>query len=1287
MNGLADVQIRNPFPGLRPFRRNEDFLFFGRESQVDAMVDKLAQTGFLAVVGPSGSGKSSLVNCGLEPALHRGLMAKAGTNWHVAHMRPGIDPFGHLADALAKSGVLFTDYDSGHLTTSEIIEATLRMSKLGLIDIVQQARLPEQVNLLVVVDQFEELFRYSKLVIAGQKSDSEINEDAVAFVNLLLETTNNPELPIYIVLTMRSDFFGDCAKFAGLPEAINAGQYLIPRMKRDERRAAITGPIHVSGSEISPVLVTRLVNDVGDNPDQLSILQHALNRTWAYWENICGREGPLDLKHYEAIGTMASALDAHAERAFGELESEAQKKICEKMFKALTDKATDPRGIRRPAKFPTLCKLTRASETDLEKVIGVFRKPSRSFLMPPVGEELEPDTVVDISHESLMRGWKRLRRWADEEAESARTFTRLAEAAELYEDKKASLWRDPELQLALDWKAREQPTEEWARQYRSDFERADRFLQASRLRHQLKYSAKVLSVVIAAVALAAGSWLLRETVEAENARIAAEVRAVAADALSEAEHAATEALSGDPIEGSLIALRNLATLRGNPSDAEYGKAFRKLESALWQSHARTHLRKILDGHEQELRSAAFNRHGTLLATGSYDGTARIYDTQTWELVRVIQEDDGDDVRRTSRVLGVRFSPDGEYLATGSSAYPKGLERKGRVRLWNVETGEKAMELIESDDEPFAHSGPVRTVSFSSSGERIATSSYDNTARIWQVRDGKLLRTLEGHRMGDYGVDVYDAVFHPKNYTIVATGGNDGVVRLWDLNKPNEENIPFVGHNNRIKSVAFSPDGKSLISASDDDTVRVWDAEKRIQDGRALEAHWANIWRAIYDEEGARLFTASWDRTIGIWNADTFNLNYRLRGHNGPIRTLDYNLFQQWLASGSTDLTARIWTLESDDIHYRITSHEDDVTVVRVNPADPSIFATGSEDGTVRIWKIGSQFPKHILDDETQSCEVLNWLPQCSVEHVAFTQDGSRLAARYADRTVRFWDPKTGKQTGNPIQAEGLTSSAMVTMDQPTVIAANINQNRISIFDLANGDAEEKSFIDMIPALQTVDLNPGSWSSRISAMGYNAVRGLLAVGLNGGIVLIWDTGTGELLPPLKILKGPVSSIRFNNDGTIVFAAVFATFAVEAWDISENRKISEMRGHKGEINDLTVIGNGERLVSTGDDETVRIWDTASGEEIGSLPGHTGTVRSLALVPDRDILISASNDRTVIVRDIFEDLEQLIDRICVSLKSKALEAGGYLEDGESLEVLCRSAGVASQFMVSETGESKSD
>lgn len=492
----ATPAARNPFPGLRPFREDEEPLF-GREAHVDTMVDKLGAQGFLAVVGSSGSGKSSLVSCGLIPALHRGLLARTGSGWRVASCRPGNQPITALAEALAQPAVLPqpSEADSG-FRPAELVEATLRMGKRGLLEAYREAQplLTERPNLLVVVDQFEELFRYQALG-AEASSTSGAGAAATAFVNLLLEVANQPAaagqaaLPVFVVITMRSDFLGECAQFEGLPEAINRGQYLVPRMGREQRRAAIAGPLGVCGASIDPVLLTRLVNEVGDNPDQLSILQHALNRTWACWRD-AGAQGPLRDQHYDAKGGMAGALDQHANEALDELPAGRPRALCQALFRAITDRGTDARGTRRPTRLDTLCQITGASADELAAVMAPLRDPERAFLMPPHGVALQPGTVVDISHESLMRVWGALRTWVDEEAESARIYRRLAETAALHHAQQALLLVPPELPLVAAWAERQQPNAAWAERYRPGFAVAMQFLQASQAAHAAALAAE-----------------------------------------------------------------------------------------------------------------------------------------------------------------------------------------------------------------------------------------------------------------------------------------------------------------------------------------------------------------------------------------------------------------------------------------------------------------------------------------------------------------------------------------------------------------------------------------------------------------------------------------------------------------------------------------------------------------------------------------------------------------------------------------------------------------------------
>ncbi len=470
----------NPFPGLRPFNENENHLFFGRESQVDELINKLSANKFLAVIGTSGSGKSSLVNCGLFPALHGGYMSAAGSSWRIVKFRPGHNPIREMALAMAKKNVLFTKEKIGKISLSSIILTNLQRSKLGLIETYKQARLAPNENLLIVADQFEEIFRFRKLRKDYEEHVSDYLDRALAFVNLLLSAAQQTEVPIYVVITMRSDFLGDCAAFRGLPEAINKGQYLVPRMKRKERKKAIEGPIEVAGAKLTDRLLMRLVNDVGDNPDQLSILQHALNRTWAEWEKGGNQEQPIDLEHYNKIGTMLAALDQHANRAYKELETPRAMHLCEKMFKALTDIGIDSRGIRRPTQLGTLCNIIEATEEEVIEVIDIFRKPSRSFLMPPADRKLDSETIIDISHESFMRIWKRLIKWTDEEQESVRTYHRLSDAAILYKEKKSTLLGDPYLSFALNWKKTQKPNAAWGARYDNNFEEVIDFLDKSK---------------------------------------------------------------------------------------------------------------------------------------------------------------------------------------------------------------------------------------------------------------------------------------------------------------------------------------------------------------------------------------------------------------------------------------------------------------------------------------------------------------------------------------------------------------------------------------------------------------------------------------------------------------------------------------------------------------------------------------------------------------------------------------------------------------------------------------
>lgn len=467
--------LQNPFPGLRPFEAHETHLFFGRDGQCSDIVTRLEKRRFVGVVGTSGSGKSSLVRAGLLPMLEGGFMASAGSFWRFAVMRPGVDAIRSLAAALADTAVLGDDSVDPALRTP-LIEAVLRRSALGLIEAYRQARFAQNENLLIVADQFEELFRFRQAHLEGDAVDA-----GAAFVNLLLEAARQRDLPIYVVLTMRSDFLGDCTRIRDLPEMLNDGQYLIPRLTRDQKRATIEGPIAVSGATITPRLTQRLLNDAGDDPDALPVMQHALMRTWDAWQAAGKPQQPIDLEHYVSVGGMAQGLSQHADQAYVGLAAvPGAQAAARSLFRGLCERSADYRETRRPATLSNLCEVAGADMALMTQVIDAFRRDGRTFIMPGWPTPLRPETMIDISHESLIRQWQMLRDWVQAEARSAALYQRLRQTAQLWPSN-AALWRNPDLERALLWEQEEAPTAAWAARYgkREEFVRATEFLRAS----------------------------------------------------------------------------------------------------------------------------------------------------------------------------------------------------------------------------------------------------------------------------------------------------------------------------------------------------------------------------------------------------------------------------------------------------------------------------------------------------------------------------------------------------------------------------------------------------------------------------------------------------------------------------------------------------------------------------------------------------------------------------------------------------------------------------------------
>ncbi|MGH8551147.1 MAG: NACHT and WD repeat domain-containing protein [Methylococcales bacterium] len=703
----------SPYPGLRPFHRDEADIFFGRDEQVDQLLSKLGRSRFLAVVGPSGCGKSSLIYTGLLNALEAGFLAGVGLHWRIAALRPGAHPMRNLAEALVEQGGLCTainpslgvdpnptdssidlsrgDQNPGALhDRTALLLATLRRGPLGLIETLREQPLAKDTNLLIVVDQFEEIFRYR------QHQD---RDEADALIALLLRSVIESDFPIYVVITMRSDFLGDCALFPSLPEALNDSQFLTPRLTREQRSLAITGPARVFGGEVEPALVNRLLNDMGADPDQLPVLQHALMRLWT----VCAERGAnpirLGLHDYEPLGGWENTLSNHADQAYGEFTT-TQQTIAEILFRSLSERSGPKRDTRRPVSLQTVAEVAGVKPDEVIAVVEAFRRSDRSFLMPPEEQPLTPETLIDISHESLIRQWQRMKEWVEREAQSAEIYRRLEQTALLYSEKRAGLLQGLDLFPVIEWKKREKPGPAWASRYGREFDRVMSFLASSELRHKLKSIGKNLALVVIYVIAISMAWLWQQ------AKIQRD-KASSARLLAQAQLVRSQTASQYP----LSALLAIEAVKYYPHPDFIPNQF--LLDSLRMLPKPLHALQ----HDGPIYLIVYSPDGKRLATASTNNTARLWDAATGkELQRLKHE---------GTVTSVTFSPDGKWLTTASL--------DNTARLLDVATGQELQRL--------SHESVVTSVTFSPDGARLATASDDHTARLWLWQPKDLIDQL------------------------------------------------------------------------------------------------------------------------------------------------------------------------------------------------------------------------------------------------------------------------------------------------------------------------------------------------------------------------------------------------------------------------------------------------------------------------------------------------------------------------------------------------------------------
>ncbi|MEZ5082584.1 MAG: hypothetical protein R2750_03930 [Bacteroidales bacterium] len=966
-------EVTNPYVGLRPYEADESLLFFGRTEQTLELLQRLHEHHFVAVVGSSGCGKSSLLRAGLIPTLKAGYLVEDSDHWLIGIMKPGNSPLYNLAETLLKQ----VNPEIKSEAIAEFVEKIQEEGADALLDLIRPLRKSKKLNFFLLVDQFEELFRF----VMDQK-DVNKKDEAIDFVNIMLELSNQSIIPVYVVMTMRSDFIGDCAQFYGLPEAMNKSLYLVPKLNRLQLKRVIESPAKLFGGRLNPSLISRLLNELGKVKDELPLLQHALMRMWDFEVNV-DKNGEIDLKDYENIGGLEKALSKHADEALLGMSTE-DLWLTKHIFQALTAIDENGRKIRRPVLLSELKKLTGAKEEKIIDIINLFIKDKRSFLIVNNAGN-SGDKVIDISHESLIRQWTTLSEWVDEEGESATYYLQLYEAANLNKQKRKDFLTGTELQLALEWYRKFKPTADWADRYKKGFKLSEDYLiESEKAQNASEYKEKrrkvfkkrlITSIIILLFIVTLGSLIGGYYVN--QARIIAEVKTLEADSLAKEALNRAEALKISESQAQMakveaIMAQEVAFNEAKRADSSATEALKQKELAISQT-------KRADASAKEAVAEKKKAEANYLISEANrnlenDPTLSLnLATEALTLVDdIIIQRDALNIYRNhsfyktiatelSQIFSIAISPNGKSILTTSM--------DNTARLWNL-NGKMKQEFS-------GHNDIVSSVAFAPDGKTILTGSYDSTAVLWNLK-GERIQAFSGHR------DYISSVAFSSDGKLILTGSGDKTARVWNLD--GEMITECTGHTDKITSVGFSPKGNIVLTGSYDSTALLWNMQGEIIE--TFKGHNGVVSSLSFSPDGSRVLTGSFDKSALLWNLDG-DILQTFPGHKYIISSVAFSPTGNSIVTGSFDNTARIWSVNGE-LKQELVGHSSIISSVAYSPDGKSVV-TGSKDRTTRLWLVKEE-------------KVLEFTAhKKSIQSLAFSPDGKTILTGSEDQTARLWN--------------------------------------------------------------------------------------------------------------------------------------------------------------------------------------------------------------------------------------------------------------------------------------------
>lgn len=906
MEAARDHDKFNPFPGLRPFSSEESKLFFGRKTESREVISKLLKNRYISVIGAAGTGKSSLIYSGVASSLNDEKID--GQKWQVISFRPGNNPFGNLAAALSKC---FSEAGNVKAESNQI-ESELTDNSISLIHLIKKyLNAPD--NILLVIDQLEDLFRFQSPENKGLPAK---------FIEFLVSevTVGNPDL--FFVMTMRSEYLGECSHHWELARLVNNSNYIIPEPGFENWKEVIEEPVKISGASIAPELVDMLLNDIRNSNYQLSVFQHVMMRTWSVWQN-SKVDRPINISDYNSAGSVKKSVSDHADEIFKSL-TDREKEICIVMFKALTRKGSDNKGIRHPSDIKTIKSIAGCSEDELSVVIKKFSHPSCSFVSFQENLSHFENSTLDIQNECLIQTWDLLKDWIDNEAASMQMYLRLSEASALYQQGKTGLFKAPDLLSALKWRNQNNPALSWAVQYNPAFERAMVYLRTSEKAYEeeeenkikleksrkkrAQFTSKILGIVILiACGLTVYSYV--QKVNAEKKAIHAEIarmllikqkaRAdstvlIAFDQKSVSDSIAEAAIkNSEAAEAERILSENQKTLAEKRAiQASYQK-----EIADEKSKDFERLRLLSIGKSMSLKS--------LQLSGQKDlQTLLAYQAYLFTKNNTGPENDPD-------IYAGLYSVDMLYGGVNYKSF------KG-------------------------HNGAIKSMAFVPGKKEFFTSGSDGKVLKWDL--DKKDQTLQVVYSGS---DIIDVLAVSPDESWLACGSNNASIRMIPL-KGNAIGYEMAGHKGGIKSLIFSYDGKYLYSAALDGKVLKWDIAARTSMNVATGT--MEITSLDISSKGKYLAGLSNDGNVMVWNPEQNSENFKIETGGKNIKVVRFNPANNLLALGDANGNVEIWDIERHKKISEIKAHDSQINDIRFN-AQMNQMATAGNDKKIKLFNI------------------------------------------------------------------------------------------------------------------------------------------------------------------------------------------------------------------------------------------------------------------------------------------------------------------------------------------------